>query len=229
MNILKLSILFVVFFIVSAVGFFYIDRIVGYGGPPPGDYFARWMERDEQPDCGYPDEAIEGLNRRMAREPFGIQPGAGDDRVFMAAGAIVNIFDSESAATADGHDLLIMRGLYPRNLRFARSGPDLIICGRDRVIQAVVIRQYCHNNSRNPPWNNQIEEIAFPVYRETWLTDALFDGLPAGSDFPDAAYRARRYDIQDEEDSVRWRVKPFRDVLPDAWMSSIDCRITAAQ
>jgi len=90
------------------------------------------------------------------------------------------------------------------------------------------LRQYCRNNSGDPPWNNEIEEIVFPKVRESWLSNELYDSLPAGSDFPDAAYRERKYVLEeDQKTDEPWRVRPFRDVLPTAWQSSIHCRFLA--
>lgn len=208
-----------------------IDEFVGYGGPPPADYDSLWDEQGLQPDCGYSDETIASLNRGLGRTPTLVRPGGGEDRMTLGPGTIVNIFDSASAATVEEHDILFIRGFYPRDLKITRHGLDLMICGRKWAIQTVLIRQYCHNDSRNPPWNNRMEEIVFPEAKEVWLADELYDALPADSDFPGAAYRARLYD-RDEEQVYRpwiWQVKPFRDTLPGAWLSSIQCRMTAAQ
>ena len=226
---LKLPILLVLLSLAAAAGLVHIDRIVGYGGPPPADYDSRWDERGLQPDCGYSDETIAQLNLRFGRTPTIVRPGAGEDKVTVGPGTIVNIFDAESAATVEGHDILVIRDLDPRHLKITRSGADLMICGRKWAIQIVLIRQYCHNDFRNPPWNNRIEDIVFPEAKESWLADELYDSLPAGSDFPDAAYRARRYDPEDEKPDKQWdwRVKPFRDVLPGGWLSSLQCRMTA--
>ena len=226
---LKLPILLVLISLAAAAGLVHIDRIVGYGRPPPGDYDALWEERGDQPSCGYSDAVIEELNRQFGARPTIIRPGGGDDKVFLGPGTIVNIFESASAATLDEHDILVIRGLDPRHLRITRSGPDLMICGRKWVIETVLIRQYCRNYSRSPPWNNEIEEIVFPETKESWLADALYDSLPAGTDFPDAAYRARHYEPEDDQADKPWdwTVKPFRDVLPSAWLSSIQCRMTA--
>lgn len=221
--------LLVLLAVAAAAGLIHIDRIVGYGGPPAGDYDARWDERGDQPDCGYSDEVIAGLDSRFAGMPAIVRPGGGGGRVTLGAGTIVNVFDSASPATLDEHDILIVQGFDPRHLRITRSGPDLMICGRKRVIQTVLIRQYCRNNSRNPPWNNEIEEIVFPEARESWLADALYDSLPAGTDFPGDAYRAQHYNAGDGQGAGTWAwtVRPFRDTLPGAWLSSIQCRLTA--
>ena len=102
----------------------------------------------------------------------------------------------------------------------------MLICGDADRVEAVLIRQYCRGTDPARPWNNEFEEIAFPLAREIWLTDDLFDGLSAPADFPPATRVTEVYGLGQDALSAgrRWRVRPYRDVLPSAWWSSMDCR-----
>ncbi len=213
------------------VALYYIDDIVGPGGPPPRDYYERWEDSTEQPRCGYTEPISDEARERIEARPMTFMPEGGGDLILSRGSTFANFFDYASPVELDDHDTLVIHLLHTSETRLERLGPDLMICGKGWYFRIVIMRQYCHDISADPPWNNEIEEIVFPKDRESWLSNELYDSLPAGSEFPDAARRSETYGIKEDEDpealTAAWTLKPFREVLPGAWGTSVQCRLGA--
>lgn len=203
-----------------------IDESLGRGGPPPEDYF-----RTYGPSGGYADARCRqsdgvALARLGSRGPGHIFPGGGGDMVTFASGGVAYIYDSASGRTGKDHDLLVIAGLRPDDIDFVRKGPHLLFCGRSAPLEVMVLRQYCRGDSPDGPWNNEVEEIAFPSAREIWITDELY----ARYDAPKDLLAAIRTDEIDElkqtltRNPESWKVHPFSDMLPGDWFASWACR-----
>lgn len=199
-----------------------IDEVIGPGDPPPEDYFTRVYLQDRPAGC----DGAKPIEQAVAQETDTVLTGAGSDTVTLNPDWRLEVFDTASPREPDRHDTLILSSANPARIRLERSGPHLLICGDADRTEAVLIRQYCRGADPARPWNNEFEEIAFPLAREIWLTDDLFDDLSEPADFPSASRVAEVYGLGQEVSAAarKWRVRPYRDVLPSAWWSSVDCR-----
>ncbi len=153
-------------------------------------------------------------------------PNGGGDLVTLGGPARIVLFDSSSPTTVQNHDTIVLLRAHPSGYDFVRNGADLLICGRSYWQELLVIRHYCFNATAEPPWNNQFEEITFPHARETWIADDLYDALGSDKDFPGAERVNKVYRIKKEHArsaAEKWRVRPFRDVLPLAWFTATLC------
>jgi len=207
-----------------AAGFLllYVDDVIGSGDPPPEDYFTRVYLQDRPPGC----DGAKPVDRAGAQETDMVLTGAGSDTVTVHPDWRLEVFDTASPREPDHHDTLVLAGTNPTAVRLERSGPHLIICGNGDRIEAVLIRQYCRGGDPERPWNNEFEEIVFPNAREVWLADDLYDHLGETAEFPPTTRVAEVYGLGQDflPAGKRWRVRPYRDVLPSAWWSSMDCR-----
>lgn len=152
-------------------------------------------------------------------------PGEKANKVYVDAGTLDHIFDYGSPRTAEAHDQLILPAEPPSELKLTRKGSALLLCDKQRL-GVIIVRQYCINNDPSSPWNNEIEEIAFPKYGEIWLTDELYAGLANPASYAPPAellqeLRAKysSFTIQDT-----WRARRFSEVLPAATDVNTDCR-----
>jgi len=201
-----------------------VDSIVDSGPPPPGNYVAaKWKTADDRPNCGFqrPPEIAAQLQNDFQL----FELGAGSDTVAMNLPITLTVFDSESPQTLLDHDMLLLTG-PPGAFTYDRIGPHLLICRPSNFMSLLLARHYCHGVDDKMPWNNEIEEITFPWVRETWLNDSIYDAMPKDGSFPSLERVRDKYKLGEYAGAAQkeWTVKPFRDVLPSAWASSIDCR-----
>jgi hypothetical protein len=207
-----------------AVGFLLlkVDDVIGPGEPPPEDYFTGVYLQDRPAGC----DGAKPVEQAGAQETDTVLTGAGGDTVILSRNQRLEVFDIASPRDPDRHDTLILVRTNPATVHLERSGPHLLICGDAGRIEAVLIRQYCRGADPARPWNNEIEEIAFPLARETWLSNDLYDHLSEPADFPPPTRVVEVYGLGQDVSQAgkKWRVRPFREVLPSSWWASIDCR-----
>jgi len=149
----------------------------------------------------------------------------GADKIYVAAGTLDHLFDYGSPRTAAEHDQLILAEEPPSELNVTRKGSALVLCDKQRL-GVVIIRQYCANADPSDPWNNEIEEIAFPKYGEVWLSDELFAGLtnPAAYAPPPELLQELRAKYSNFSIQNTWRARRFSEVFPAATDADLDCR-----
>lgn len=200
----------------------FADALIGYGPPAADNYM-----REDGPDSRHRDARCAASGMRLVTPgPGSIWTGAGSDQVSVGMASSVRLFDSASDETGDEHDMLVIRDVRPSDIRTAREGAHLLICGVQVPLSVVVFRQYCHDTAEGGRWNNRIEEIVFTSASEIWIADELLDAAENPSDIASLT----RIDESKEgkaalaKFSSHWRVRPFSDVLPSAWLSSLACR-----
>jgi hypothetical protein len=202
-----------------------IDRFVDAGPAAPEDYaILKWKTEDERPNCGVnrPPEVSASLKKDLRL----YMPSWGSDLMIIRNPLDLMIFDSASPQELTEHDTLVLPDTPRSTFTFKRIGPHLLICAPARFLSIAIARQYCHGGQGDTAWNNEIEEITFPQSRETWLDDKIYDSMPRDGSFPSVDRLRDFYQMGDfaQEAKKEWHVKPFRDVLPGAWLSSIECR-----
>lgn len=199
-----------------------VDRQLGHGGPAPEDYYREMTTMGRYGGVRCDGSSAGSGAGRLGR----IYPGAGGDMVISGAGAAFLTFDFDSPRTGDEHDLLVLGGLMPDQLKWSRHGPHLLICSRAEGVEMIVARQYCHGDSPEGPWNNQFEELVFPSARQIWLADDLYDEYRADGDLVAVS---RADDITELKDIFldapeKWTVRSFGDALPRDWFAAYACR-----
>jgi hypothetical protein len=218
------SVLAIVAMLVAVIGLplRFADAIIGYGIPAPANYMQRDGPDSRDRDAHCPTNGAAPLNKSSNY----IWTGGGGDQVTVGRGSSARLFDSASPQTGDKHDMLVIGGIRPGEVRVIRDGAHLLICGTHVPFSITIYRQYCHGTGNGDAWNSQFEEIVFSSANEIWLADDVLDAAPDPSDIA----ALTRIDESSEgkaalEKYTRfWRVRPFSDVLPSDWLSSIACR-----
>ena len=210
----------VVLAVIIALPLRFADAIIGYGPPAPDNYMMEGGPDSRDRDVLCPN--IEFTNGG----PNWFWAGAGGDTVMVGPGGGMRLFDSASPQTGDEHDMLVIDDIRPTDVRLIRRGAHLLVCGKRVALSVTIYRQYCRGTSDGATWNNQIEEIVFPNAGEIWLADEVLD---TASDRSDIAALTRIDRLQEAKIAVKkyagsWHVRPFSDVLPSGWLSSLACR-----
>ena len=200
----------------------FADAIIGYGPPAPDNY----MEVGSGPDSRNRDLQCPRM-KFVGGGPSWFWTGAGSDTVMVGIRGGMHLFDSASPQTGSEHDMVVINGFRPSQVRVIREGAHLLVCGRNMPLSVTIYRQYCRGVSNDVAWNNQFEEIVFPDAGEIWLADELLDGAPSRSDI---AALTRLDEFEEGKAAFKahpkedWRVRSFSDVLPSGWLSSLSCR-----
>ena len=216
------SILAIVIFFAAIVALplRFADAIIGYGPPAPDNYMMKGGPDSRDRDVLCPNiEFTHG-------GPNHFWTGAGGDTVMVGQGGGMRLFDSASPQTGDEHDMLVIDDIQPTDVRHIRKGAHLLVCGTRVALSVTIYRQYCRGASDGVAWNNQIEEIVFPIAGEIWLADEVLDNAPDRSDIAALTRidRLTEAKIVAKKHAGSWRVRPFSDVLPSGWLSSLACR-----
>lgn len=202
--------------VLAAIAMWHVDAIIGHGPPAPRNYMMKDGPDSRDRNAGCPGRDGGGP----------IWTGAGGDTVLASPDTRIRLFDSESPQPGDNHDMLVIDGLQPEDVRIVRQGAHLVICGVQAPLTITIFRQYCRGSSDGVAWNNQIEEIAFPSAGEIWLADEVLAEAPEHGNIADVARIKQDSGIRPflQKYPDDWHVRPFSEALPSSWLSSLACR-----
>ena len=196
----------------------FADDIIGYGPPPPANYLQAGgpESRDGDARCA---EAAPNRNHFF-------WTGAGGDWIELGLGSGTRVFDSASPQRGDEHDIVLIHGVRPSDVRMMRFGAHLLICGTRVAFALTIFRQYCGGISQGEAWNNTIEEIVYSGASEIWIADELLDAAAGRTDIAALTRIDEKPEgkVALEKFGKFWKVRRFSEVLPSGWLSSIACR-----
>ncbi|HEY1385489.1 MAG TPA: hypothetical protein VGF43_17830 [Dongiaceae bacterium] len=222
MNTRSVFAIVIVLAVVIALPLRFADAVIGYGPPAPDNYMEKGGPDSRDRGAWCPADGFELWNKG----PNYIWTGGGGDTVTVGLASGARLFDSASPQTGDQHDMLVILGIRPSDVRTVREGAHLLICGSSVPFSVAIYRQYCRGVQDGIAWNNQIEEIVFPGAAEIWLADEVIDAAPDRSDIAALTRidESKEGKAALEKYGQYWHVRRFSDVLPSGWLSSLACR-----
>jgi hypothetical protein len=120
-----------------------------------------------------------------------------------------------SATTIDSHDRIFLGDIKPSTLKLGRLDDHLVVCIPELRYELVIAAHYCRGtaDSSNDTPNGEMEEFIFGEAGEIWLSDSLYD---LAKKDPVRAEASRQGDLYEGRAASDWRVRPFREVMPQA-------------
>ena len=98
-----------------AAGFLlpYIDEVIGFGDPPPEDYFTHVYLQDGPAGC----DGVKPVEQADIMETDTVLTGAGSDTVTLSPNWRFEVFDTASPRDPDDHDTVVLAGTNPSAVR----------------------------------------------------------------------------------------------------------------
>jgi hypothetical protein len=120
-----------------------------------------------------------------------------------------------STTTIEDHDRIHFDDVKPTALKLMRVQDHLVVCIPELRYELVIVAHYCRGaaDSAESIPNGEVEEFIFREAGEIWVSDGLFDKTKAD---PARAEASRYGGFYEGRAVANWRVRPFRDVMPDA-------------
>lgn len=151
------------------------------------------------------------------------EPGGGGD-TFELPGEYRNshhfMYDSSSPVTLAEHDRVVLTTMHPRDIVLKRIGDSLALCVSTTNYELFIKHHYCRVSalSAQDTSNHEVEEFRFIAAGEIWLSDVLYEAYQKDP--------SKLADVDASDDTPppsQWRVRPFREVMPDYAMPATGC------